>query len=296
MSGVVPVVLVHGGAGAVPLPKRPVHAEGCKRAAAEGLRVLLETGDPLEAAIAAVVMLEDDPLFNAGTGACLTSDGTLELDASVMEGAHLHMGAVTCLPAFRNPIRIADAVREDGKHTFYAGDGAARFAERAGFLRAEDCAMITEAARRRLEQVLAGEADRGWAGSTVGAVACDPSGRVAAATSTGGTVGKTPGRVGDTPIVGAGTWADDRAGACSTTGIGEQIMRFSLARHAAELVRSGAPAQEAAEAAIAGFGERIGGRGGLILVGPRGDFGHARNTETMSWGLARAGEGTQFGF
>ena len=182
MSGVVPVVLVHGGAGAVPLPKRPVHAEGCKRAAAEGLRVLLETGDPLEAAIAAVVMLEDDPLFNAGTGACLTSDGTLELDASVMEGAHLHMGAVTCLPAFRNPIRIADAVREDGKHTFYAGDGAARFAERAGFLRAEDGAMITEAARRRLEQVLAGEADRGWAGSTVGAVACDPSGRVAAAT------------------------------------------------------------------------------------------------------------------
>ncbi|MEC7519798.1 MAG: isoaspartyl peptidase/L-asparaginase [Myxococcota bacterium] len=296
MIGVVPVVLVHGGAGDVPLAKRPVHAEGCKRASEEGLRVLLETGDPLEAAIAAVVMLEDDPLFNAGTGACLTSDGTLELDASVMEGARLGVGAVTCLPAYTNPIRIADAVRRDGKHAFYAAEGAARFAERAGFARAADEDMITDAARRRLEQVLAGEADRGWAGSTVGAVACDPSGRVAAATSTGGTVGKTPGRVGDTPLVGAGTWADDRAGACSTTGIGEQIMRFALARHAAELLRAGAPAQEAADAAIAGFDERIGGRGGLILVGPRGDVGHARNTETMSWGLARAGEGAQFGF
>jgi beta-aspartyl-peptidase (threonine type) len=143
---------------------------------------------------------------------------------------------------------------------------------------------------------MAGKADAGWAGSTVGAVACSSAGRVAAATSTGGTVGKLPGRVGDTPIAGAGTWADDRSGACSATGIGEHIMRYCLSKAACDLLRDGVPAQEAADAAIAGFGERIAGRGGIILVGPRGDAGFARNTATMSWAIARADEGTRFGF
>jgi beta-aspartyl-peptidase (threonine type) len=296
MSGIVPVVLVHGGAGKVPLERRVTHAEGCRGAAEEGLRVLLETGDPLEAAIRAVEVLEDDPLFNAGTGACLTSAGTLELDASVMEGGELRMGAVTCLPAFKSPVRIADAIRREGKYTFYAAEGAARFATSAGFEPADPQTMITESSRARLEEVLAGREERGWAGNTVGAVVCGADGRLAAATSTGGTVGKPPGRVGDTPIVGAGTWADDRAGACSATGIGEHIMRYGLARHACELIRAGVPAQHAADAAIAGFTERVRGSGGLVLVGPRGDVGIARNTETMSWAMARRGEGTQLGF
>lgn len=296
MSGIVPVVLVHGGAGKVPLDKRAAHAEGCRRAADAGLEALLETGDPLEAAIRAVEVLERDPLFNAGTGACLTSAGTLELDASLMEGTDLQVGAVTCLPPFASPIRIADAIRRSGKYTFYAADGAARFATAAGFTPADPEAMITASSRERLAEVLAGRAERGWAGSTVGAVVCGADGRLAAATSTGGTVGKPPGRVGDTPIVGAGTWADDRAGGCSATGIGEQIMRFGLARHACDLLRAGVPAQHAADAAIAGFTERVGGSGGLILIGPRGDAGMARNTETMSWALARSGQETQLGF
>lgn len=296
MSQIVPVVVVHGGAGDVPRAKRPVHAEGCKKAADGALAVLLETGDPIEASVRAVEILEDDPLFNAGTGACLTSAGTLELDASVMEGEQMTLGAVACLPPFSNPVRIAEAVRADGRHACYAGEGAARFAEEAGFARAEPAALITEAAKRRLEQVRAGRADAGWAGSTVGAVACDARGRLAAATSTGGTVGKRPGRVGDTPIAGAGTWADDRAGACSATGIGEHIMRYALAKAACDLMRDGVPAAQAAEAAIAGFGERIAGRGGIILVGPRGDAGVARNTATMSWAIARADQDTQLGY
>ena len=295
-SGIVPVVVVHGGAGDVSRAKRPVPAEGCKRAAEAGLEVLLDTNDPLAASIRAVEVLEDDPLFNAGTGACLTADGTLELDAAVMEGASMTAGAVGCLPPFANPIRVAEAVRRDGRHALYAGEGAAAFARRAGFEAADPQAMTTEAARRRLAKVRAGHADRGWAGGTVGAVACATDGRLAAATSTGGTVGKLPGRIGDTPIVGAGTWADDRAGACSATGIGEHIMRYNLAKTACDLVRAGVPAKAAAEAAISGFGERIGGRGGIILVGPRGDAGLARNTATMSWAIARGGDGTEYGF
>ena len=296
MRAVNPVVIVHGGAGDVPLAKRPLHAEGCKRAAERGLATLLDGGDPLAAVIDAVKELEDDPKFNAGTGACLTADGTLELDASVMLGSDLSFGGVACLPPFRNPIEIAEAVRRDGRHSLYATEGASAFARARGFEPAEAESMITSASRERLERVRAGEAGVGWAGNTVGAVACDAQGRLAAATSTGGTVGKAPGRVGDTPIAGAGTFADDRAGACSTTGIGEHIMRFVLARHAVDLLRAGIPAQHAADAAIAGFGQRIAGRGGLILVGPRGDVGFARNTETMSYAIARDSAGTRFGF
>jgi beta-aspartyl-peptidase (threonine type) len=285
-----PVVLVHGGAGDVAQEARAAHAEGCRRAAVEGLAALLATGSSLEAVVRAVEVLEDDPRFNAGTGACLTEEGTLELDASVMEGSSLRGGAVCTLPPFRNPVRIARAVLEDGRHLLYAGEGAARFAREKGFAPADPASMITEPARRRLEAFLAGHVGSGWAGGTVGAVACDERGRVAAATSTGGRVGKRVGRVGDTPILGAGTWADDESGAASATGHGEEIIRFGLTRYACDLLRAGLRAQQAAEIAIARFGERVGGVGGLVLVDARGAVGLAHNTETMSWGLARRGE------
>jgi beta-aspartyl-peptidase (threonine type) len=293
---VVPVIVVHGGAGDVPLAKRPEHALGVKRAAEAALAVLIAGASAREAAIVAVEILEDDPLFNAGTGGCLTEHGTMELDASVMDGAAMAFGAVACLPPFRHPIRIANAVLEDGRHTLYAAGGAEAFAIERGFERATLEEMTTESAKRRLEEVLAGRATVGWAGGTVGAVACARDGTVAAATSTGGTVGKRRGRVGDTPLPGAGTWADDRAGACSATGIGELIMRYGLSKHACDLVRDGVPARDAAAAAIAGFGERVGGRGGLIVVSPRGDAGFARNTATMSYAIARAGAETEHGF
>lgn len=290
-----PVVIVHGGAGAVSEARRPLHAKGCERAAEAGLAVLARGGRALEAAIEACRVLEDDPLFNAGHGACLTAEQTLELDASVMDGEHLEVGAVTCLPPFANPIDVAEAVRRDGTHTMYAGEGAARFARAHGFEDAAAGALITDAARERLARVLAGDAERAWAGSTVGAVAVDADGHVGAATSTGGTVGKRPGRVGDTPIVGAGTWADDRTGGCSTTGVGEAIMRFGLARHACDLLK-GASAQDAARRAIDEFTERVGGSGGLILIDASGHAAFARNTESMSWAIARVGDATHSGF
>ncbi len=288
--GIVPVVVVHGGAGDVPLASREAHRAGCARAAAVGLEVLSSSGSVLDAVEAAVRVLEDDPLFNAGTGACLTREGTLELDAAIMEGTELRAGAVACLPPFFTPISIARAVMREGKHVLYAGEGAARFASSALFSPAPPEAMITDSARARLAAVLGGERETGWAGGTVGAVACDADGHLAAATSTGGMVAKTPGRVGDSPILGAGTYADDRAAAASATGHGEAALRLGLTRLACDLVRSGVPAQAAAEAAIAAFGDRVAGKGGLILVSPRGEVGLAWNTATMTHAVARAGQ------
>lgn len=290
-----PIVLVHGGAGDVPPEARAAHAEGCRVAAEQGLRELLRTGSPIDAVARAVEVLEDDPRYNAGTGACLSLERTLELDASIMEGARLRGGGVCAMPAFKNPIRIARAVMDDGRHVLYACDGAARFAIEKGFTPADPASMITDQARERLEKVIAGKADSGWAGGTVGAVACDAQGRLAAATSTGGRVAKRPGRIGDTPILGAGTWADDLAAAASATGHGEEILRFGLTRWACDLVRAGLDAQQACDVAIARFAERVRGVGGLILLDPRGGAGWARNTETMSWGLAREGEPSRCG-
>lgn len=292
---IIPIVLVHGGAGNVLDSSRAMHAEGCRIAATEGLRVLVESGSALDAAVRAVEVLEDNPHFNAGTGACLTEAHTLELDASVMEGTSMRGGAVCAMPPFRNPIRIARAVMEEGRHVLYACEGASRIAIANGFTPADPESMITDKARERLATVLAGRTTTEWAGGTVGAVACDERGRVAAATSTGGTVGKRPGRVGDSPILGAGTFADDESGASSATGGGEAIHRFGLTRYVCDLLRAGIDPQRAADAAIARFETRVGGSGGLIVVSARGEIGIARNTATMSWGLARAGEEPQSG-
>jgi len=288
-----PVVVAHGGAGRVAADRLDAHVAGVAAAAEAGLAVLAAGGTALDAAQRTVEVMETDPLYNAGTGGSLTELGTLELDASLMEGTELRAGAIGCLPPFRHPIRIARAVLDEGRHVMLAAEGAAAFAEAAGFERAPLEAMITASARARLERWRDGRVGEGWAGGTVGAVVADGKGHVAAATSTGGTVGKRPGRVGDTPIVGAGTWADDRRGACSCTGIGETILRFALARDACERLREHG-ATESAKAAIAAFGERVAGVGGLILVAPDGSVGIAKNTETMSHALARP-SGTESG-
>ncbi|MBK8173462.1 MAG: isoaspartyl peptidase/L-asparaginase [Sandaracinaceae bacterium] len=290
MSAIVPVVVVHGGAGDVALENRARHQDGCMRAAAAGRDVFAQGGSSLDAVQAAVEVLENDPLFNAGTGACLTEAGTLELDASIMRGSDLSCGAVTGLSPYRNPIRIARAVLEDGKHVLYSGDGAIAFATRAGFLPSTLEEMRTDEARQRLELVLQGRASKTWAGGTVGAVACDAQGRVAAATSTGGTVGKALGRVGDSPLVGAGTYADDELGAGSATGNGEAIIRATLTRTACEYLRDGASPEEAAQRVIALLGKRVQGLGGIILVDTRGRSAAAFNTATMTHAIARLGE------
>jgi beta-aspartyl-peptidase (threonine type) len=285
-------VLVHGGAGDIAPGRIDLHTAGCLEAARAAAEVLRGGGAALDAAQRAVFVLEGLPSFNAGTGACLNAEGLIELDAAIMDGAALRAGAVCALPPFLHPIAIARAALDDGRHILYAGEGAARFARERGFTPSSSEAMTTPTARARWEAARAGTnpgPSEGFPGATppgggtVGAVVRDAKGSVAAATSTGGLLNKRPGRVGDSPLLGAGTYADDEGGACSATGAGEAITRVGLARGAIDALRSGTPPEEAARRAIATLGARVGGTGGLILVDREGRLGFARNTATMAW-------------
>jgi beta-aspartyl-peptidase (threonine type) len=276
-------IVVHGGAGDVPDDRLAEHVAGCERAAKVGAQILADGGTALDAVERAVVALEDDPLFNAGTGACLNSDGHIELDASIMDGTDLRAGGVAALPPFANPILIARRVMDASRHVLLAGEGAATFAIEQGFARADEAKMITEKARQKLEAARAKKTTEGWAGGTVGAVARDDRGRTAAATSTGGMVNKLVGRVGDSPIIGAGTYADDEAGACSTTGHGEAMIRVCLAKTCIDFVRARLGVEDAARAAIAMMLARTAQTGGTIIVARDGSLGLARTTRTMTW-------------
>ncbi|HMG21278.1 MAG TPA: isoaspartyl peptidase/L-asparaginase, partial [Kofleriaceae bacterium] len=228
------------------------------------------------------------PEFNAGTGAALTRDGTVETDAAVMDGDSRRVGAVAAVPDLANPVLLARAVLDAGEHVLLAGPAAWQFAAEVGVTRAAPGALITERARQRLQAALAGERDRDAGlllgavarereagslaalarereGGTVGAVARDRRGRLAAATSTGGIVRKRPGRIGDSPIPGAGTWAD-REVAVSATGDGEAILRIALARTIAAYTATGLSVREAASAALAELRRLTGGTAGVIAV------------------------------
>lgn len=281
-------VVVHGGAGHVKPERRALHVEGCRRAAQVGLDVLRDGGTALDAVERAARALEDDVLFNAGTGACLDEDGRVMHDASIMEGRDLRAGAVCSLPGFRNPISIARAALDDGQHVLYAGEGAARFARARGFVAVPEATLVTDAAREALEAVRAGQGTTGWAGSTIGVVAIDGMGLLAAATSTGGMVNKRAGRVGDSPLIGSGTYADDGAGAVSTTGHGEGMIRLCIAHVIADLMREGATPEQASRVAIQRLQARLGSTGGAIAIDRNGRFGLARSTGTMSWAAASA--------
>ena len=274
-----PIVVVHGGASEW-YAGTSLGRAACTRAAQAGWEALAAGGTALDAVIAAVRVVEDDPACNAGTGAVLTSRGTLELDACVMDGASLASGAVAVLPPFRHPIDIARAVLEDGRYHQLAGDGAAAFAPGRGVAPCDPELMIT--ADRRAEFEGRGNFDRG---NTVGAVARDANGHLAAATSTGGMRGTDPGRVGDAPLVGGGTYADEHA-ACSCTGDGEAFARGCAAFWTVENVAAGA--QVTAERSVARVLTRYGGYGGLILLDKAGEVGIARSASAMPHAIARA--------
>lgn len=282
-------ILVHGGAGLhradddVEAAKR-----GCLAAARAGHAVLTRGGSALDAVEAAVRVLEDDPVFNAGIGASLNRDGVAELDASVMDGATLSAGAVASVRCFQNPITLARRVMEGTPHVMLVGEGAEAFGRAQGLPVVANAALITDEARRHLEEHRVSQ-------GTVGAVAIDARGHLAAATSTGGTTGKLPGRVGDSPLIGCGTWADDSQAAVSCTGLGEAIIRTTLARHAADLVAQGLDGFVAARRAVASLA-RARGEAGLILVTPRGQVAWAFSTQRMSraW-VDGSGEGSGFG-
>ncbi|MBX3192082.1 MAG: isoaspartyl peptidase/L-asparaginase, partial [Labilithrix sp.] len=276
-------ILVHGGAGDVPAASVPPRVAGCERAAAEGARILAAGGSALDAVQRAVEILEDDPLFNAGTGSCLDAEGHVALDAAIMDGRGLRLGGVCALPPFEHPIAIARRVMDDTTHALLAGEGASRFAVACGFSPADEAKMITDAARRRWEAVRAKKIVEVSAGGTVGAVARDARGHVAAATSTGGMVNKLPGRVGDSPIAGAGTYADDEIGACSTTGHGEAMMRVCLAKRSLDAIAVERSAEAAARASLAFMHRRTQETGGAIVVARDGSLGLARTTNVMTW-------------
>jgi L-asparaginase / beta-aspartyl-peptidase len=279
---IVPAIVVHGGAGALEPGREAGAQSGCAAAARRGLEVLAAGGSALDAVQAAVRALEDDPQFNAGVGSALTRDGTVEVDAAIMDGATLRVGAVGAVRNLRQPIDVARAVLDDGEHVLLVGEGAWAFArERQLAQPVAPEIMITERARARLAAELRRRAAGAGGGGTVGACAIDADGHVAAATSTGGMSGKRPGRVGDTPLPGCGTWADDRGGAASGTGHGELIIRVTLTRQVVDALAAGVPAEAAARRALADLAERVGGEAGVICVDAAGRVGAARTTAAM---------------
>ena len=292
-----PSIVVHGGAGARNEEPDAARA-GAARAVEAGLAVLGAGGRALDAVEAAVRVLEDDPVFNAGTGAALTRAGTVETDACIMDGAR-HVGAVAAVPGLGRAIWLARRVLEDGEHVLLVGPAAWELARAHGLEPGDPDALIVPRARRQLEAERARRAAGGGhhpeGGGTVGACAIDRAGTVAAATSTGGTTFKRPGRVGDSPIPGAGTWADDRGGAASATGHGESVLRLGTTRGLVDLLRAGMPAADAARAAIAELGTLPAGRGGVICVDLQGRLGLAHNTTAMTWGRGTLGSSPETG-
>jgi len=275
MTSRVPALIVHGGAGADP-GRRDELRDGMRDAVAAGWRALAAGGSALDAVEASVRSLEDHPRFNAGRGSVLTSAGTVETDASIMEGDGLRNGAVAAVAGVRNPITLARRILDDGRHSFFVGDGAVARARALGVPLCDPSELVTEQQRRRLAGLQAG---------TVGAVALDRFGTMAAATSTGGTAGKLPGRVGDSALIGCGTYAESTLGGASCTGDGEAIIRVTLARRALDILKTVGEPGHACEVAVSVLVEEGRGQGGLILVDWRGRVGWARSTALMPVGI-----------
>jgi beta-aspartyl-peptidase (threonine type) len=308
-------LIVHGGAWDIPDDEVAPHLAGCRRALAAGWEALTNGRSALDAVEIAVRIMEDDPTFDAGVGSVLNRDGLVELDAAIMDGATLRSGAVAAVRGIRNPISLARRVLES-EAALLVGRGAERFADTVGIERCADEDMIVPRERARWEELcrlaayrtpdafqrppgevagLRGIVAGGdhapdqpglriqHPGDTVGAVALDRYGNLAAAVSTGGTPFKLPGRVGDTPLIGAGLYADVQTGGCASTGWGESIIKVLLAKTATDFLGAGYAPVEAARAAIERLEQRVHGLGGVILIDVRGRVGYAFNTPRMAY-------------
>lgn len=294
-----PSLIVHGGAWTIPDNAIDDAKRGCRRALEVGWAILSRGGSAADAAEAAIIELEDDPTFDAGIGSHLNRDGRVQLDAILMDGATLKSGAVVAVERVRNPIRLARRVMEQSEHMMLAGAGAELFAAEQGMPLCSPADLVLERERAGWERCQQSGEHRlgfhfGGASGTVGAVARDAAGNIVAGTSTGGTCCKFPGRVGDSPLVGCGCYADAEAGGVSCTGHGEAIMRVVLAKAAADLLRPPAGgtalhAQEAAEQAVRLLAARGKGTGGLILLDRDGHPGFAFNTPHMAYGYVAPG-------
>jgi len=310
-------LIVHGGAWDIPDDEVAEHQAGCSAALEAGWRVLDRGGAALDAVEAAVRVLEDAPIFDAGVGSVLNRDGDVELDAAIMDGPTLRSGALAAVRRVRNPITLARRVLES-QVILLVGQGAERFAVAAGLPLCDPTELIVERERARWRELLAQgdfrsqdafgakpgdketsrQGDKETSnlpvssspglplshpGDTVGCVALDRAGCLAAGTSTGGTANKLPGRVGDSPLIGAGLYADNQTGGCSTTGWGESIMKVLLAKTATDLIGAGHDPMAAARQAIDILARRVGGLGGCILLDSAGQIGFAFNTPRMAY-------------
>ncbi|HET9218251.1 MAG TPA: isoaspartyl peptidase/L-asparaginase [Terriglobia bacterium] len=274
-------LLVHGGAGTIRPEVETAAGAGAERALAKGWAILEAGGQAIDACEQAVIELEDDPVFDAGVGAHLNRDGYAQLDAILMDGHALQSGAVAAVERIRNPIRLARRILEKGQHSFLVGAGAEQFAVENGIPFCDPAELITPYQRRRWTDKVAETPLHG----TVGAVAIDASGNLCAATSTGGTFFKHPGRVGDSPLIGCGCYADNETAAVSCTGHGESIMKIVMAKAAADFVAAGHDAQSAADAVVKLLTRRTSGTGGLIIVDRDGRAGAAFSTPHMTWAM-----------
>jgi beta-aspartyl-peptidase (threonine type) len=306
-----PILLVHGGAWAIPDDAVEAHTFGVRSALLAGYALLERGATAVDAVEAAVAVLEDDEAFDAGRGSFLTRDGKVQLDALLMDGGvtgTMRAGGVACVERLRNPIHAARLVLEKSPHVYFVGRDAENFAAEQGMPLIDNAELVLDRERARLaaaqQKERAGLPDQTFSGvpemdkeapgvtaydasshDTVGAVALDAGGNLAAATSTGGTLNKAPGRVGDSSLIGCGCYADNLSAAVSLTGWGEPIMKLVLGKWAVDRVLAGDAPDVAAEAAIAYLFRRLGGHGGIILLGPDGRYGLAHNTPRMAWGV-----------
>jgi len=279
-------LVVHGGAGEFAQASHRDCVDGCRRAAAAGWEVLTEGGTALDAVETAVRVLENDASFDAGRGAFLNACGEVELDAMIMDGHTLNLGAVMAVKHVRNPIVLARLVMKESEHNVLVAQGAEAFALNRGLSLCPNADLIVPRELERYERSRAAgptaQSTRPVAGDTVGALALDASGHLAAATSTGGTPGKHPGRVGDSPLVGSGAYADDCVGAAAATGEGEQLMKVLISKSTCDYIYGGMSAQEAADAAIELLARRTAGLGGIIVLDPQGGIGISHNTRYLA--------------
>src|SRR5881398_2695264 len=267
------------------------HLNGVRNAIAAGWRVLDHGGTALDAVEEAVVLMEDDQAFDAGRGSFLNRDGKIQLDALIMDGSTLRAGGVGCVERIANPVRAARKILSYSPHVYFVGEGAERFAQEHGIALCRNEDLIIPREIERLNAIQSGAAQKEElfaptiSHDTVGAVALDSSGNIAAATSTGGTLNKAPGRLGDSSLIGCGCYADNQSAAASTTGWGEPIMKLVLAKWAADRVASGSLPEWVAKEAINYLESRVSGHRGIILLDARGRFGITHNTPRMAWGL-----------
>ena len=271
------------------------HIGGVNNALAAGWRVLERGGSALDAVEEAVVIMEDDDTFDAGRGSFLNRDGRVQLDALIMDGSTLRAGGVGCVEHLRNPVRAARKILSESPHVYFVGEGAEQFAAEHGVPLCKNEDLIIQREIERLRQYQAEANSHGKelfaptadteaiSHDTVGAVALDCNGNIAAATSTGGTLNKAPGRLGDSSLIGCGCYADNQSAAASTTGWGEPIMKLVLAKWTADRIAAGNLPEWSAKEAMNYLKQRVNGHGGIIVLDPQGNFGIAHNTPRMAW-------------